>query len=741
MTTFPGAEFIAGPGRLRNARVVCTWLDEARFVTATESDSGRFFEVVDARTGSRERAFDHELVAKRLSSLVGVSLAPDALPLERVAFGADGRSIRFRVHGGLYECSLAPDGMCRRLAPPDGVPSPDGRWVAVLRDHDLWLVSAERGVERRLTEGGSAEHAWAGSTGNSTAAVTRKLLGIPEAPQLRWSPDSARLLTHRIDERRVAELSLLQSVPGSNERPRMHRYRNAWYGEPKAMLTHHVIDVASGDRVCLDHEPIALPFVSMIEQRWAWWAEDSRSIFFVEPGPYQQSLSLRQADPTHGRVRTVLEERSDRFVELGEIGAQPNVVVTPDGDVVWLSRRDGYAHLYRFDLHSGLLKNRITDGPWMVREIITIDTAQRKVWFTASGREPGWHPVMRQLYCAGLDGCGLRLLTPADAEHEVEPATLAALDPSGLDRGAGGVGPGGSHFVYTRSRPDVLPRSFVADSGAGVVRQVAEGSVTGAQLSTEMTPEPFTALAADGTTQLHGTLYRPRGFDPRRRYALVDAIYPGPQSRRVGATFERSVFDIHGALAMAQRGLVVFTVDGRGTPDRSQAFLDHSYGRLSDAGSLEDHLAVIRQLCERHAFLDAARVGVYGFSGGGYAAARAILLHPEVYRAAVAGCGNHQQHRYIAVWGETYDGPHPAVVPDNTILAERLQGALLLIHGELDDNVHPLHTMALADALIRADKDFDMLMVPGAGHAFGHALAYVFRRTGDFLVRHLGGPQ
>ncbi len=674
-----------GSARLRNGRAEPRWIDAHRFLLSAEEDGGPACTTVDALSGAREPASE-----------------PAA-------------------------------------EPGPGRMSPDGRWTVVRREHQLWLLRTDGSAEQRLTDDGTPGHAWAGSTGNNGAPVTLKLLGVELPPVVLWAPDSSRFLTHRIEERHVEPLHLLRNVPGAGRRPEVHSYRSAMAGEAQPLLTHWVFDV-NGSRAAVHNAPIPLPFVSLLEQGHAWWAADGRQGYFIETGPYAQTLALKAFDPATGHVREVLSERSDTYLEAGTLGLAPNVRVTLGGDVIWYSRRDGHAHLYRHDLATGALKNRITAGPWMVRDIVHVDERSETLWFTGSGREPGRQPVFRRLYRVRFDGSGLRLLTPDDADHEVPLTGMRIGCPMVPDLRRSAVSPEGHHIVYTRSAPDQPPVSFVADADGRSRRELLRGDVVGTTLNAAMVPEPFEALAADGVTPLYGTLYRPRDFDPGRRYALVDAIYPGPQSRRVATTYAGSVFDTHGALAMAQRGFLVFTVDGRGTPDRSQAFLRHSYGRLSDAGSLDDHVAVIHQLAQRLPCIDPGRVGIYGFSGGGYASVRAMLLHPQVFKAAAAGCGNHQQHRYIAVWGETYDGPAPAVLPDNVAIADRLQGALLLVHGEMDDNVHPAHLMALADALVRADKDFEMLLVPGVGHDFGHAVAHVFRRMGDFLLRQLGGP-
>jgi len=553
---FPGSEFIVGSARLVNARAEPLWIDARRFVLRVEGANGdAAFRTFDAQTGDSTAAFDPLLVAARLGALLGRPVEAAALPIERLEFLHDLSVVRFSVGFRRFECGLGANGHCRELLTPrsgdgPGVASPDGRWLAFRRGADLWLRAADGGTERRLTSDGAPDHAWAGSTGNSTVALRLRLAGLELPPAVCWSPDSRRLLTHRIDERRVAALHLLQHVPGGDERPRVHELRYAMAGEDKARLQHTVFDI-DGGATALQHAPIALPFVSLIEQGLAGWTPDAQAVWFVEPGRWQRSLALRLADPASGAVRTVLEERADRFVELAEVGRRPNLAITRGGDVLWLSRRDGYAQLYRFDLATGVLRNRITEGPWMVRELIAIDEEAGCLWFTASGREPGTSPLFRRLYRVGLDGCGLTLLTPEDADHEVAGIGTAPAPMAQARSAPTGVGPGGHHLVWTRSRPDLPPRSVVARGDGSDARTIFDGAVVGGEVSAAMTPEPFQALAADGVTPVFGTLYRPRGFDPARRYALVDAIYPGPQSRRVATTYAGSVFDVHGALALA----------------------------------------------------------------------------------------------------------------------------------------------------------------------------------------------
>jgi len=418
----------------------------------------------------------------------------------------------------------------------------------------------------------------------------------------------------------------------------------------------------------------------------------------------------------------MLEERGPTLVEPHlSIGARPNIRVLRDRSVVGYSQRDGWGHLYLFDGATGAVRSHITQGPWVVRDLLALDEKARTVLFTATAREPGSDPYYRKLYRAGLDGSGLRLLTPEEADHQV---TLS---------------PSGRYVVDRYSRVDLAPRTVLRDARDGHVLRTLEDADVSRLLATGWRwPERFHVKAADGTTDIYGVMYRPSTFDSTRRYPVLDEVYPGPQAIQSPTGFTPG----GDARALAELGFVVVNIDGRGTPYRSKAFHDYQYGKLELGGGLEDHVAGLRQLAERRPYLDLGRVGVYGHSGGGFMSARAMMLYPEFYKVAVSSAGNHDQRGYISLWGETYMGlpvEHRYDAQSNASLVKNLKGKLLLAFGDLDDNVQPALTVQLIDALEKANRDYDLLLVPNANHAFSLTSTYFMRRRWDYFVTHLLG--
>ena len=644
-----------------------------------------------------------------------------------------------------------------------GLLSPDGRLAVSGRDSNLILRSMGSGEERALTGDGEPAYAYGKSPDSNTFAVTARVAGIPLPPMAIWSPDSRRLLTSRLDERRVKELHLLQSAPpGGSARPVLHGYRYAMAADeqiPHAELL--VFDVETGERVEAEWPPIPAPLLSPIELQHAWWSSDGSRVYFIDLARGCQSCRLCELDVATGAVRLILEERSESYLELNPATwAQPNVRILGAGkEVIWFSERDGWGHLYLHDGRTGELVRQITSGEWLVRDIIRVDEDARRVYFTACGREPERDPYHRHLYRVDLDGSDLTLLTPEDADHQVaippasEIVALAQMALLGGRPSVSGFSPSGRYFVDTWSRMDAPSVSVLRSAEGALVCTLETADVSDVLAAGWRWPEPFQVKARDGETDLYGAIYRPSHFDPGRRYPVIDMIYPGPQVIR---TPKRSfpvepVESIHYTLpqVMAELGFVVVTLDGLSTPFRSKAFHDFAYGRMEEAGGLEDHLAGIRQLAERHPYMDLERVGITGHSGGGFASTRAILAYPDFYKVAVSSAGNHDQLGYQSYWGEKYQSP-PKASSDveaaygaqiNARLAGNLKGKLLLITGDMDDNVHPALTLQVANALIAANKDFDLLLLPNRNHQSSFRDPYVIRRLWDYFVRHLLGAE
>lgn len=715
------------------------------------------FVLVDAATGEGRPAFDHMHIAASLTKALGNApdnpVLPDALPFTSFRYSARGQAIEFLLKDKLWTCGLQRDVCTNKVSPlldPTVVVSPDGRWAAFRKDHNLWIRSLEDGAEFALTSDGVEHYSYAASTGNNTRTVSDQRSGRGPTPVVLWSPDSRRLLTNRVDERKVKELYLLQSVPDDGSlRPKPYSFRFSMANdEHKAQVHQFVFDVMTRERVDLKFPVFCAPFFTPIEIHDVWWSRDGREIEYIERGPFYRTLTLHVADARTGESRKLIEESGETFVELASPGRLPMVERLTSGEILWFSERDGWGHLYLYDQHGR--SRQITKGEWLVRGIVGIDERSRTVYFTASGREPNRNPYYRHLYRVQLDGSGLELLTPENAEHQInifgeDWFSLLGPDPLPREGETRGLAPSGKYFIDVYSRPDLPPTSVLRAIDGRLIATLETADISALEREGFTMPEPFEVLAADEQTKLYGTILRPSRFDPAKKYPVIDSIYPGPQIIRTFPTFSMTVFDpvAPSANALAELGFIVVTVDGRGTPHRSKAFYNASYGKLGDAGNLEDHIAALKQLAQRYPSMDLERVGIFGQSGGGYASTRAMLKHPDFYKVAVSGAGNHDQRGYLAFWGETYNGPDNGenyLAAANAPLAKNLQGKLLLIHGDMDDNVPPALTMQVVDGLIKANKDFDMLIVPNAGHGVMRE-AYATRRMWDYFVRHLMGAQ
>ncbi len=711
-------------------RVEPRWIAKSeRFYYRNDTRSGKEFVLVDPVQKTQGPAFDHVKLAATLSRVSGTAYTPNQLPFDDFEFGEDGRAIQFHIGAARWTCDLTAYQCARTEKAPETsageLRSPDGRWAAFVKDHNLYVCLLATQQEVQLTADGEKYDDYATPPDSRLSAVTDRLSGRKLPPDAIWSPDSKKLVTYRLNQRQVGEMHLIQSAPaGGGARPVLHSYRYPLPGDKEVPLAQLIVfDVEQKTKTVLQTEPQLVLYLSPIQFRYVWWSENSEQIYFIQIERGNKVMKLRRADARSGTTRTLLEERGATLVEPALlVGSRPLVRVLGGGaELIWFSQRDGWAHLYLYDGNTGALKHQITAGAWVVRNIEYVDETNRWVYFTAGGREPGRDPYYRHLYRIKLDGSNLQLLTPEDAEHQV------TFSPTGM------------YFVDTHSRIDAAPVSLLRAADGRLIRELERADVELLLAAGWKWPEPFSVKARDGITDLYGVMFRPSNFDPKKKYPVLDSIYPGPQTIRTPKSF----FPRDLAPAMAELGFVVVMIDGMGTPLRSKAFHDASYGRLGDGGGLEDHIAALRQLAARHPYLDLTRVGVYGHSGGGFASARAILAHPDFYQVAVSSAGNHDQRSYIALWGERYQGLPEGDNYLNQVtanLAGNLKGKLLLVYGDLDDNVHPAMTIQLVDALIKANKDFDLLVLPNRNHGFDSD-PYFIRKRWDYFVKHLLGAE
>ncbi|HWI24484.1 MAG TPA: prolyl oligopeptidase family serine peptidase, partial [Lysobacter sp.] len=397
-------------------------------------------------------------------------------------------------------------------------------------------------------------------------------------------------------------------------------------------------------------------------------------------------------------------------------------------EFLWYSEKSNWGHLYLHDLATGKLKRQVTSGDWNVTKVDHIDQATRTLWFRGVGREAGRDPYFVHFYKAGLDGGDVALLTPENANHQVT------------------VAKDGTRFVDTYSTIDTAPVTLLRDADGKQLAELGRADLTRLKAAGWVPPSSFTVKARDGKTDLYGQMFKPSNFDPNRKYPVVTYIYPGPQ---VGSVRSRSFVPAHGDhQALAELGFIVIAVDGMGTPLRSKSFQDAWYGNMAD-NTLPDQVAALKQLAAKYPWIDTTRAGIWGHSGGGNATATALFRYPDVYKVGIAESGNHDNLSYEDDWGERYhgllekkaDGSSNYTGQDNAAYAKNLKGKLFLLHGLMDDNVPPQSTLLVVDALIKANKDFDLLLLPNARHGYGEYSLYVMRKRWDYFVRNLLGAE
>jgi len=713
------------------------WLENDRFWYRNTIGAGWEFVLVDPVARTRRPAFDHARLASALSIAADTSYVADRLPFNTFEFADGGRSVRLALDTARGWVCDTDSWLCRpekpERRPATEVRSPDGRWAAFERAENLWVRNIGTGEDVQLSHDGEADFGYATPPEACCDAVTRVRQRTEKRPILVWSEDSRRIGTYRLDEREVAELHLLETAKG---RPVLHSYRYALPGDsviPRYDV--HVFDVTSRAQTrSMKGAQDAVNtsccwFVADTLWKDAQWGSGSDDFYYTHGQRDFRKFELVHLDLRTGNARTILEETGKTFVELTLVtGGFPNWrVIGGNREVIWFSERDGWGHLYLFDATTGTLKNRITSGPWAVIEIVRVDETARTVFFTAAGREPDRDPYFRHLYRINLDGTGLTLLTPEDADHVVS------------------MSPSGRFLVDTWSRRDRPPVTVLRRPDGAVALELQRADASRYVELAGGWPERFTAKGRDGMTDVHGLLFRPSTFDSTRSYPIIDYVYPGPQTGGIGSR-SFNVTPGGNARALAELGFIVMQIDAFGAPLRSKAFHDSYYGNMGDNG-IPDHIAVIRQLAARHPYIDPGRVGIYGHSGGGFASTDAILRYPDVFHVAVSTAGNHDNRSYDYSWGEKYQGllkkngdGDNFDSQANHLLARNLKGKLLLMYGTLDDNVHPNATLLVVDELIRANKRFDMLVVPNRNHGFAGE-PYVVRRTWDYFVEHLLGVE
>ena len=598
--------------------------------------------------------------------------------------------------------------------------SPDGTKVAFLRDWNLWMRDLRSGKEIALTTDGVMDFGYA--TDN---AGWRK----SDRPVLLWSPDSKKIATYKQDQRHVDNMYLVETTVGA---PTLQQWKYPLPGDEKPIMIERVIIDVEKQQVIplkIPPDPRRGTLCDDISCSGAFddnmWDKTSTKLAFVSTSRDHKEARLRIADAKTGVVREVFQEKVPTQYESGQ--GSINWRYLPESDeIIWYSERDNWGHLYLYDLENGELKHQITEGDFVVTKLLRVDQDKRVLYFLAQGKEAERNPYYAHLYRVDFDGKNLEILTPEDANHNVF------------------LSPEGNYFVDSYSTPVSPPVAVVRSTNGTLIEGLEEADISGLIAQGWQPPQEIQVKSANGNWDLYGLMFTPTSLDPEKEYPVVNYIYPGPQGGSVGSwNFMASRRDHQ---ALAELGFIVVLIDGTCNPGRSKKFHDACYGDIS-TNTLEDQISGLRQLAARHDYLDLTRVGIWGHSGGGFATAAAMFRYPEFYKVGIAESGNHDNRNYEDDWGERYIGLLQRdqagfsnyTLQANQLHAENLQGKLLLAHGGLDDNVPPYNTFLVVDALIDANKDFDLIIFPNARHGFGQDSDYMTRRRWDYFVRQLLG--
>jgi dipeptidyl-peptidase 4 len=656
-----------------------TWLPAGRFWYRRVTASGAEYVLIDPEKGTRT-AYS---------------------PTPEDTAGRGGRRRRSMSHPG---------------GPGSTAKSPDGKKELFVRAWNLWVRLLETKEERQLTTDGVENFGYATDNAGWTHS---------DRPVALWSPDSKKIATQQQDERNAGTMYIVHPRAGH---PTLESWKYPMPGDSVVPMIHRVIvDAETGSVVRIQTPPDfhRSTFGDDLLMSDYNWSPDGSRLAFVSVSRDHREVSLRVAEAATGEVRTLFTEKSPTHFE-SVAGWR---VLWSSGAVIWSSERDNWSHLYRYDLFTGKLVNRITSGEGVVKEIVSIDEAGKTVTFRACGREPGEDPYYIHYYRIGLDGTNLVALTPDAGNHAVQ------------------FSPDGKYLIDTRSTPDVPPVVSLRDARGKLLLRLEEADISKLLSAGWKPPMPVTMKARDGKTDIYGLLFRPGSFDPSKKYPIVNYAYPGPQEGSVGPrSFSAARGDCQ---ALAELGFVVVAIDGMGTPDRSKSFHDAYYGAMGRDNTLPDQVSGMKQLASRYSWIDIDRAGMYGHSGGGFITCDAMFRYPDFFKVGVAESGNHDQRIYEDDWGERYqgllarnpDGSDNYAPEANQSLAGNLKGHLLLAHGMVDDNVPPYSTLLVVEELIRANKDFDLLIFPNQRHMYGRQTGYMTRRRWDYFVRWLLGAE
>ncbi len=691
-------------------KVNTKWIDSTNILWYTvNTPKGTEYFLVDAEKGTKNPAFDQEKFAKALGVELEKEVKAYDLSIRNIDFARDIKSMEFTTERTRYKCDFKkykieklediPErnrngehwGQSRDEQDNEPILSPDSSKEAYIKDYDVWIRDRKTKDESRLS--------WDGTEGDYYSSY------------MYWSPDSKKLLANRFTPGYSRKVHYVRSSPEDQLQP---EYSEIEYTKPGDKLPHFKPALF----LIEEKKQLIIPDDLYPDQfslnRFAW-REDSRSVTFEYNQRGHQAYCIIEIDAKSGKPRVVIDEQCKTFFHYS--GKKYRKDLADGKEIIWASERDGWNHLYLYDGKSGKVKNQITKGDWLVRSVKAVDEDKRIIFFEASGREPG-DPYLVHLYKINMDGTGLKRLTPAEGNHN----TSLSYDQS--------------YFVDTWSMVDQPPQTVLRSTVDGhEILALEKSDISELEKTGWKPPEVFSSKGRDDKTDIWGIIVRPSNFDPSKSYPVIEYIYAGPHSSHVPKTF-RAYSSMQ---SMAELGFILVQCDGMGTSNRSKAFHDVCWQNLGDAG-FPDRIEWIKAAAGKYPFMDISKVGIYGTSAGGQNSTGALLFHPDFYKVGVSSCGCHDNRMDKIWWNEQWMGfpigPHYAE-SSNVDNAHKLEGKLFLIVGEMDNNVDPSSTMQVVDALIKANKNFDLLVVPGMGHSGGGKFGDHKRL--DFFVKHLLG--
>lgn len=668
------------------SNINAVWLPDNRFWYSINTASGKKFVVINPTNGDRKTAADLK------------TLLPEV---------------------AVNDKAVANTG---RRGAPDEVISPDGKKAVFIKDWNLWMKDIETKKEIALTTDGIKNFGYA--TDNAGWKHTNRAIVL-------WSPDSKKIATFQQDQRHVSNMYLVSTNVGA---PKLEEWKYPIPDDKDIIRIHRVIiDVEQQKviRLQIPADPRRGTLCDDISCTGSFddneWNADATKLAFVSSSRDHKEAKMRIADALTGIVKEIFEEKVATQYESGQ-GSINWHFLAATNEIIWYSERDDWGHLYLYNANTGKLNTQITKGNFVVTRLLVTDESKRVVYFEANGKENGRDPYFSHLYRVDFTGKNLKLLTPEDANHEINFSA---------DK---------KYFIDAYSKPDVPPVTVVRDVNGKLITTVEKADITPLTAMGWKAPEPITVKSHDGKWDLYGLLFTPTHLDSNKKYPVVNYIYPGPQGGGVGSRSFATARSDHQALA--ELGFIVVIIDGTCNPDRSKSFHDVCYGNMAD-NTLQDQIAGIQQLAKIHSYIDLDRVGVWGHSGGGFATAAAMFSYPDFYKVGISESGNHDNRNYEDDWGERYIGLLEKTKNDKTnyevqanqLYAANLKGKLMLAHGGMDDNVPPYNTYLVADALIKANKDFDLVIFPNARHGYGTDSYYMMRRRWDYFVKNLMGAE